>query len=293
MTMRVIAFLLWSAAAVPPLYSAGMAGALHRRAVVPPSGIAEVKRVFIVVLENEDAEAALLQPMMASLAARGALLREYYAITHNSQPNYIALVAGSTYGVANDPVTLNAPHLGDLLDARGVSWKTYAEGYPGGCFLGAQAGPYVRRHNPLLSFANVQLDPARCARIVPAAQFDADVRDHDLPRFAFYIPDLNHDGHDTSVAVADAWLRERFEPLLADPNFMDGLLFIVTFDEGRIPGPNRVYCAFAGAGVRPGSVSFARYDHYDLLRTIEEIFHTGTLQRLDDLAKVIGDIWRR
>ena len=60
----------------------------RRRAVVPPTaGIGEVKRVFIVVLENEDAEVALLQPMMASLAARGALLSNYFAITHNSQPN--------------------------------------------------------------------------------------------------------------------------------------------------------------------------------------------------------------
>ena len=279
--MFAIAFLLWSA------------GAMHRRAVVPPAGIGEVQRVFIVVLENEDADAALLQPMLASLAARGALLRDYYAITHDSQPNYVALVAGSTYGVQNDPITLNAAHLGDLLDARGVSWKTYAEGYPGGCFLGAATGLYVRRHVPFLSFANVQSDAARCARIVPASQLDADLQNRELPRFALYIPDLNDDGHNTSVAFAGAWLRDRFEPLLADPNFMAGLLFVVVFDEGRVPGPNRVYCAFLGAGVRPGSVSFTRYDHYDLLRTIEEIFHTGTLQRLDDFATVISGIWRR
>lgn len=266
----------------------------RRRVALPPpsAGIGEVKRVFIVVLENEDAEAALSQPTLVSMAARGALLRNYFAITHNSQPNYIALVSGSTYGVQNDPVTLNAAHLGDLLDARGVSWKTYAEDYPGRCFLGGAAGAYVRRHNPFISFADVQLDPARCSRIVNASQLDRDLLARDLPRFALYIPDLNHDGHDTSVAVADAWLRARFEPLLADPNFTDGLLFIVMFDEGRVGGPNRVYTAFLGAGVRPGSVSFATYDHYDLLRTIEEIFHTGTLQRADEVARVISGIWR-
>jgi hypothetical protein len=289
MTMRLrIAWVAFCCLLVAPTAFA------RRRAVVPPSaGVGEVTRVFIVVLENEDAEAALLQPMMASLAARGALLRNYFAITHNSQPNYIALVAGNTFAVQNDPVTLDVPHLGDLLDARGVSWKTYAEGYPGGCFLGAAAGAYVRRHNPLISFADVQSDPARCARIVPASQLGLDVANRDLPRFALYIPDLNHDGHDTSVAVADAWLRARFEPLLADPNFTAGLLFIVTFDEGRVGGPNRVYCVFVGAGVRPGSVSFATYDHYDLLRTIEEIFHTGSLRRLDESSTVISDIWRR
>jgi hypothetical protein len=268
----------------------------RRRAVVPQPapGIAEVRRVFVVVLENEDLEPALLQPYLTSLAERGALLLNYSAITHPSYPNYIALVAGSTHGIiGSDQVTLNVPHLGDLLDARGVSWKMYAEGYPGGCFLGVAAGSYVRRHVPFLSFADVQLDPSRCARIVPAAQLDADLQNHELPRFALYVPDLNHDGHDTSVAFADASLRTRFEPLLADPNFSAGLLFIVVFDEGRSGGPNRVYCSFSGAGIRPGSVSFAPYDHYDLLRTIEEIFHTGTLHQFDEAAEVISGVWRQ
>jgi len=273
-----------------------LALALRQRAVVPPAtGIGEVKRVFIVVLENEDLDVALLQPYLSSLAARGALLRNDFAITHPSQPNYIALVAGSTLGVTgSDPLSLDAPHLGDLLDAHGTSWKTYAEGYPGGCFLGAQAGAYVRRHVPFLSFVDIQNDPIRCAaHIVPPSQLDIDVQNRALPRFAFYIPDLNHDGHDTSVAVADAWLRQRFEPLLADPNFSAGTLFIAMFDEGRVTGVNRIYCAFVGAGVQPGTVSFTTYDHYSLLRTIEEILRLGTLHRFDETAKVIEDVWRR
>jgi len=267
----------------------------RRRAVTPPSGgMSEVKRVFIVVLENEDLEPSLQAATLASLAARGALLRNYFAITHPSYPNYIALVAGSTYGIAgSEQITLNVPHLGDLLEARGVSWKTYAEGYPGGCFLGTATGAYVRRHVPFLSFADVQLDASRCGRIVPAAQLDADLRNGELPRFALYVPDLNNDGHDTSVIFADAWLRSRFEPLLADPNFSAGLLFIVVFDEGTGGGPNRVYCSLSGAGIRPGTVSFTPYSHYDLLRTIEEIFHTGSLHRGDEASGVIADIWRR
>jgi len=285
--VRAVRIALFAVLVAPAMFAA------RRRAMLPPSlGIGEVRRVFVVVLENENAEQAFLQPTLASFAARGARLDNYFAITHDSQPNYIALTAGSTFAVTNDPVTLDVPHLGDLIEARGLSWKTYAEGYPGGCFLGAATGLYVRRHVPFLSFADVQSDPARCARVVPAEQLDADVRNHELPSFALYIPDLDNDGHNTSVAFADAWLRSRFEPLLADPNFSDGLLFIVTFDEGKVPSSNRVYCAFLGAGVRPGSVSFARYDHYSLLRTIEQIFRTGSLHRLDEAAPVISDIWR-
>jgi acid phosphatase len=278
--------LLWSAAAMPPLFA-------RPRAVVPPgNGMGDVKRVFVVVLENENYDNAIVQPELASLASRGALLGSYYAITHPSQPNYLALVGGATFVTGSNPVSLPYTHLGDLLEARGLNWKTYAEGYPGGCFLGAATGAYVRRHVPFLNFTDVQNDPARCTRVVPSAQLDLDVGRGELPDFALYVPDLNHDGHDTGVAFADAWMRTRFEPLLANPAFTNGLLFIVLFDEGRPTGANRIYCAFLGAGVRRGSVSFTPYDHYDLLRTIEEIFKTGTLGRMDDAAKVIGDVWR-
>jgi hypothetical protein len=269
------------------LLLAAPALARPRAAVPPGNGIADVKRVFIVVLENEDYENAIRQPELFSLAARGALLGNYYAVTHPSQPNYLALVGGATFVTGSNPVTLPYAHLGDLLEERGLSWKAYAEGYPGGCFLGAQLGAYVRRHVPFLNFADVQNDQAHCTRVVPAAQLDLDVGRGELPDFALYVPDLNHDGHDTSVAVADAWLRTRFEPLLANPAFTDGLLFIVMFDEGRATGTNRIYCAFVGVGIHRGSVSFTPYDHYDLLRTIEEIFHTGSLHRFDEAARVI------
>lgn len=268
--------------------------ATHRRAVGRTTGMPEVQRVMVVVLENEDSARAEQQPFLAALAARGAQLRDYHGLTHPSQPNYIALAAGSAYGVSSDgAVNIDARHLGDLLEERGLTWKVYAENYPGPCFLGATSGLYVRKHVPFLDFTNVQRDSARCARsIVDATQLDADLRNGTLPRFSMYVPNLRNDGHDTGVAFADAWLRQRFEPLLADPRFASGLLFVVVFDEGRESGPNTVYCSLSGAGVRPGAVSDQYYDHYSLLRTIEEIFHAGTLGRHDDAAATIGDIWR-
>jgi hypothetical protein len=268
--------------------------ATRRRAAGRTSGMAAVQRVMVVVLENEDATRSEQQPFLAQLAARGAYLRDYHALTHPSQPNYIALAAGSAYGVDHDgPVTIDVPHLGDLLDAHGISWKVYAEDYPGGCYLGATSGQYVRKHVPFLSFANVQHDRERCARsVVEASQLDDDVRNGTLPRFSLYVPNLRNDGHDTGVTFADRWLRQRFEPLLADERFAAGMLFIVTFDEGRAGSPNTVYCSLSGAGVRPGTVSDAYYDHYSLLRTIEEIFAAGTLGHHDAGAAVITDVWR-
>src|SRR5207253_3193618 len=163
--------------------------ATRRRAAGRTSGMAEVQRVMVVVLENEDSARAEQQPFLAQLAARGALLRDYHALTHPSQPNYIALAAGSAYGVDHDrPVTIDAP-----------------------------SGQYARKHVPFLDFADVQNDRERCGKsVVEAGQLDADIRNGTLPRFSLYVPNLRNDGHDTGVAFADAWLRQRFEPLLAD-----------------------------------------------------------------------------
>lgn len=44
------------------------------------------------------------------LAADGALLTSYFAITHPSLPNYIAMVSGDTQGIASDCGGLQRRH---------------------------------------------------------------------------------------------------------------------------------------------------------------------------------------
>ena len=258
---------------------------LFARPRTGPAGMQQVKRVFVVVLDSADPQHALEQPFLASLAARGALLRNYHAVASSWQANAIALTAGSTWDVANDtPVTLDVHHLGELLDAANVSWNVYADDYPGGCFLGPFAadgddGWYLRAHVPFLAFTNVQ-NSARCAQVVPGWMLNA----AELPRFTMYIPDTIDDGHDLGLAAADAWLKSRFASLLADP---DTLLIVVAANG------DHAWCSLTGAGIQPGSVSDVWYDHYSLLRTVEEIFHTGTLHQMDDPATIIADVWKR
>jgi hypothetical protein len=250
------------------------------------------QKVFIVVLENTTYAEALAQPFLGALATSGALLTNFFAETHPSLPNYVALTAGSTYGLSsNDEVTLDVSHVGDLLEQTGRTWKAYAEGYPGGCFLGSSAGAYVRRHLPFVSFRDVQVNPARCQRVVDASVLADDIVNGTLPDYALYVPDLNNDGHDTGVAFADQWLARVFGPRLGDPRFTDGLLFVVTFDEA-FDASNHVYTALWGAGVLPGSTSAARYDHLSLLRTIEDAFGLGTMGQQDATAPAIAGIWQ-
>ena len=252
-------------------------------------------KIMTVVLENTNYDAALRQPFLASLARRGALLTHFTAEAHPSQPNYIALVSGSTFGVNSDgDVSLDQRHVGDLLEARGLHWKVYAEGYPGSCFLGAAAGAYVRKHVPFLSFKNVQNDPSRCSSIVDASQLTSDVREGTLPEYSLYIPDQKNDGHDTGVAYADRWLSATFGPLLQDPRFTKGLLFVVTFDESErdIFSGNLVATILLGDAVAPGTTLNAHYDHYSLLRLAEDMLGLGSLGRGDARAAVITG-WKR
>ena len=247
-------------------------------------------KIMVVVLENTDYDDAIEQPFLASLIKRGVLLTNFTAEAHPSQPNYIALISGSTFGVTSDAnVDVDQRHIGDLLEAKGLQWKVYAEGYPGSCFLGALSGSYVRKHVPFLSFKNVQDDQNRCARIVNASEMVADVRDRKLPDFSLLVPDLNDDGHDTGVAYADGWLSGRIGLLLDDPAFTNGLLLIVTFDESRhtILGKNHVATILIGDAVKAGTRLGDQYSHYSILRLVEDRFRLGTLGQNDAKAAPI------
>jgi hypothetical protein len=56
-----------------------------------------VRRVLTRVL-------AVTQAAFRSLAERGILLDQYYALTHPSQPNYMATMGGSFFGLADDNI---------------------------------------------------------------------------------------------------------------------------------------------------------------------------------------------
>jgi phospholipase C len=261
----------------------------------------DVKHVVIVILENKNADCAKAQPFMKRLMNEGAYLDQYYAITHPSQPNYIAMISGSTEGVRSDkPVALGRSHIGmDRSDGKVVTWKTYAEDYPEGrCRPDPQIDKYVRKHNPFISFNDVAKH-GPCGNIVPFTHFADDLRSGRLPQLSLVIPNLDHDAHDTQIRVADDWLTEQFGELLKNKSLWSETLFVVTFDEDSklwIFGGdgNRVYMALWGDAVMPHTVvKDVSYDHYDLLRTIEVIFGVQPMVAGGDgAAHPIGGIWK-
>ncbi|MCB0393755.1 MAG: hypothetical protein KDD25_04315 [Bdellovibrionales bacterium] len=271
-------------------------GSGHSNQEEPGQGIlnpsAPFEKVFIIVFENTDAAKALKQPYFKYLASKGAYLNKFYAVTHPSQGNYVALTAGNLHGVSGDgDYDLDVTSIADLLEENGMTWKSYAEDYPGDCFNGTKSGKYYRKHNPFISYLNIQQNPLRCSNIVSSDQLWEDIRNNELPTYSFYVPDIDNDGHDTGVAFADKWLKENFSDLIEDEDFMKDMLFVVTFDESTFFGGNKIYTALLGSGVIPNKKSEVRYDLYSLLRTIEDGLGIGTLNQKDETAVPIDDVW--
>jgi acid phosphatase len=259
-------------------------------------GSQAVQRIILVVLENQDADDVMQDERFRTLASRGALFTRSYGVAHPSYPNYLALVGHHVelQDWSDKQKTRHEMSIANKLEAKGLSWKSYVEAYPPTdrqptgeqkCGTVVVDGRYARRHVPLLSYAFVQQE--RCDYIVDATEFERDVAGR-FPHFAFYTPDLCHDGHgapacgfgvfedEKRLDAAARWLSNflgRLEHPEANPYFMDGTLIIVTFDESDNHIPLReakqVYTLFLGPMVRPGSYN-EEIDHYDVRRTIEE-----------------------
>lgn len=249
-------------------------------------------RVVFVIFENTNYAKAAAQPFFSELGARGVIFTNFVAQTHPSQPNYVALTAGSLHGVkTNGNVNLHVEHVGDLLEEKGLTWKVYAEDYPGKCYRGGSYKDYARKHNPFISFLNVQRDPARCAKIVPAEEFDSDLKAGTLPNYVFYIPNGKNDGHDTGVAFADKWYRRKFGQLVTDPQFMQDTILVSTFDESGGGKRNQIYTSIVGPSVNPG-VNNNAHNLYSLLRLVQDNWGLRSLNLEDARAASLQDIWK-
>ena len=119
------------------LFGAGAALALAAQPVAQK--LPRPDHVVIVVEENR-AYSRIIGNMAAqyinALAKRGALFTQSFGVTHPSQPNYLALFAGSTTGVNDNscPFTFKTENLASLLTRAGFSFATYSESMPAaGC----------------------------------------------------------------------------------------------------------------------------------------------------------------
>ncbi len=230
------------------------------------AAVPEPAHTVVVVMENHsysDIIGNSAAPFINTLARRGALLTRSYAVTHPSEPNYLALFSGSTQGIADDgcPYRFSTPNLAADLIAAGKSFAGYAEDLPGPGSPACSAGDYARKHVPWADFSNVPGSVSLPFTSFPATDFAR------LPTVSFVIPNLCHDMHDCSVAVGDAWLRAHLGGY-ADWAMSHDSLLILTWDEDDGSQANQITTIFAGQRVRPGRYA-EPVTHYGVLATIE------------------------
>ena len=184
---------------------------------------------------------------------------------------------------------------------------------------------YAAKHNPFMYFHAI-IDSATCQKnVVPLTRLEADLgSDAATPNFVFIAPNLCHDGHDPhcvsgeegGLTAANGFLEHLVPIIRNSPAFRDGLL-IVTFDEASAtdasaccdeqPGPNTRAPGINGPGggrigavmispfIAPGTVSNTPYNHYSMLRSVEDLFglpHLGFAGR-NGLQPFGADVYTR
>ena len=158
------------------------------------------QHVFVIMMENTGFDTLIGNsnaPFINAAAANYGLAANYYGFTHPSQPNYIAATSGSTNGVADDnDTTVDVPNIVDQLEAHGKTWKAYMQSYslcttPLDHACGNQL--YERKHNPFITYLDVQSDAARVANIVDFTQLATDLAGNNVPDYVWISPDQCHD----------------------------------------------------------------------------------------------------
>lgn len=287
--LSALAFLLVAAALLGGCESATVSPTApasdDSKAAQAPKG----SHTVLIVLENHEFDeviGAADAPYLNKLASQGALATNFYAITHPSLPNYLALFAGSTFGIEENcsDCLASGTNLASQLSAAGSSWRAYIGAMPSACYRGAaEVGRYAKKHNPFMYFRSVTSDPSLCNRVVPEARLQADLASGRLPAFAWITPDLCQAAHDCAFSSADEYLR-RVVPKLRGQLGPDGLLAI-TFDEGTTSSGccggavgGRIATVLLGPGVRKGFRLRAEHSLYSLLATIEDRFGVARLR---------------
>ncbi|ADO71286.1 Phosphoesterase [Stigmatella aurantiaca DW4/3-1] len=288
--------------------------------------------VLVIMLENQYRGYVMKNPYFRKLAQQGIVLRNAFGVMHPSQTNYIVSIAGELCNVTSDdaPDPLPQRTIVDLIEESpyGLEWKAYMQSYipqntPWSATLKPQDEyPYVIKHNPFSSFANIQQSRARWERIQDESAFWADLLNGTFPNYAWFTPNMWNDGHYVDgtkfepearapalVDQAAKWLESFFGALRfpgPDSHLPPRTLVVVTFDEADFKrdytrehgneidydGPNQIYTVLLGDMIQPGEQAEG-YNHYSLLRTIEENFQLGSLGKNDASSNWFQFLWGR
>jgi hypothetical protein len=293
-----------------------VAGIRHAQADTPThatSGVPAYKHIFYIMMENHSYGEIIGNsnaPNINALASQYGLATNYWGITHPSEPNYVASVSGSFYGIQDDNSwtthSITQPYLGSQLEAAGLTWKTYQQSMPTDTtgketdFVVNGARLYATKHNPFLNFLAFYPQsqvPAELAKMVPDTQLATDLASDDAPNLAYIVPDQCHDMHGTKgcstdaqiISEGDTYVNDAVQLIMSSKTWQEGNnAIVITWDENDF-SPTNGFPGIASGGGHVATIVIAnhgprgvKYDapanHYALLLTIEDAFHLSCLR---------------
>ncbi len=289
------------------------AGRLGTSTAAVTSGFPQYDHVFLIINENHQFGQIIgntAAPIINALAADYGLATQYTGTSDPSEPNYVAMLGGSDFGITSDDPyffpghTVNADNLMSQLEAAGKTWRGYFQdmpyaGYRGYCFPGKCNGipdsdtEYVAKHNGIVNFANMQTE-AEFAKQTPLSQLTANLEAGTVPNLGYIVADECNDMHGAPpwcvdsgkpgdvddiwlVSQGDKFVGKMVDLITASSTWRtDNDAIVVTFDEGNA-ATSRVATIVASNHGQRGVKDHTSYNHYSLLASLQQTFGLGCL----------------
>src|SRR5690349_3535947 len=234
---------------------------------------ADIRHIIVILFENHSySEVIGHAPYFTALAHRCGLATNFFAESHPSLPNYIAMTSGTTHGLTSDCDPSACPQhqlsIFDQLVKRHKSWQAFAESMPANCSTHTM-NLYAARHNPAVYYTALRSSCLRHDRRLgstTSGPFRTALRGS-LADYVFVTPNICNDAHSCSLSVADRWLQTWMHVIRSSRVYRaHRTAVVVTFDEG---GGNHIATIVVSPYVRAGLQVHKRFDHYSLLRASE------------------------
>src|SRR5260370_18299805 len=252
-----------------------------------------------------------LAPYLNYLASTSGLATSYTALSPHRVANYLAMTGGSTFGVTTDctPSTcpISGPNIVDRIEGAGLTWKAWAEDYnvTQGCSSVSKNAGYDIKSFPFLYYTDITSNTSRCNNLLrantstvsPGPETD-NLFFSSLPststaaNYNWLSPNACDSMHSCrpldTIATADTYLSSLVPAILNSYLFttQKAALFL-TFAEGvqsAVSTTDYVPTIWAGPVAKTNYQSSNQYDHYSMLKTIENSWGPAGLTSNDGNA---------
>lgn len=174
--------------------------------------------------------------------------------------------------------------LGDLLEAAGVSWKSYAASYNNDGY----------DWNTYNSINHIRNTPLWVERVTDFTNFKTDAQNDALPAVSWLTPNVYYSEHPSaSVCTGENWTVDQINAIMNSSSWNSTVIFLTWDDFGGFydpvypPQPDyyglgpRVPMIIISPYVKPGFVAHTQYEFSSVLSFIERRFKLGNLSQRD------------